>query len=279
MLSIIVSSYQQEYFTQFSKNVKETIGDDFEYEIIQQWNPGVMGICEAYNKGAEKANYDNLLFIHEDVLFETQDWGEVLTKNLSNITIGCVGVAGSSIKTHFPIAWWDINDGKFLHLNQVINNNKIIKTHLLFTENQVVLLDGVFIAVRKEVWNEEKFNQNLLKKFHGYDIDFSARVSKKYKNYVNNDILITHFSEGKAEEEWFLELIKVYKNINYYIKTPSTPKINELEFIELFFRYTRNFKLSKKDILIIFFKLYNPFFYTIKENYKIFKMLNFYSKK
>ena len=62
MLSIIVSSYKEDDFNQFSKNVKETIGDDFQYEIIQQWNPGIIGICEAYNKGAEKSKYENFTF-------------------------------------------------------------------------------------------------------------------------------------------------------------------------------------------------------------------------
>ena len=72
MLSIIISSYQPEFYLALEKNIAESIG--IPYEIMKIDNPGIMGICEAYNRGAEKAQYDFLLFLHEDVLFETQDW-------------------------------------------------------------------------------------------------------------------------------------------------------------------------------------------------------------
>ncbi|HBR11511.1 MAG TPA: hypothetical protein DD740_04740 [Chryseobacterium sp.] len=73
MLSIIISSYQPDYFAALEKNIAETCG--IPYEIVKIDNPGVMGICEAYNKGAALAQYENLLFLHEDVEFETKDWG------------------------------------------------------------------------------------------------------------------------------------------------------------------------------------------------------------
>ncbi|MFV0178230.1 glycosyltransferase family protein [Empedobacter falsenii] len=279
MLSIIVSSYQQSYFEKFSENVNATIGDDFIYEIIQQWNPGVMGICEAYNKGAEKALYENLLFIHEDVLFETKDWGEILIEHLSNISTGCIGVAGNAIKSHFPIAWWDIKETEYLHLNQRMNDKKLIEKRLLTNNNEVVLLDGVFIGLRKNVWTEIKFNEDLLKGFHAYDIDFSARVSKKYKNYVNNDILITHFSEGSPNKEWFIELTKVYTYTKEKMITDVSIRTNKLSKIELYFRYLRNFKFTKRSKIILFFKFYNPLEYTIKENQRILKMFYYYTFK
>lgn len=277
MLSIIVSSYQEEYFTQFSENIKETIGDDFQYEIIQQWNPGLMGICEAYNKGAEKAKYDNLLFVHEDVLFETKDWGSILIEYLKNDSIGCVGVAGNAVKSLFPIAWWDIKETEFLHINQKMKDNQLIEKRLMTNNNEVVLLDGVFIGVRKNVWNEIKFNDCLLKGFHGYDIDFSARVFKKYNNVVVNDILLTHFSEGSPNKAWFSDLTKVYDYTKKKLSTKTAKKINKKPHIELYFRYLKGFKFTKKEKAQLFFKFYNPFTYTIKENYRILKMFYFYT--
>ena len=65
MLSIIISSYQPHYYTALEKNIAATCG--VEYELIKIDNPGLMGLCQAYNKGAEKAKYEYLLFLHEDV--------------------------------------------------------------------------------------------------------------------------------------------------------------------------------------------------------------------
>lgn len=279
MLSIIVSSYQKDYFDQFSENVNLTIGENFVYEIIQIWNPGAMGICEAYNKGAEQAKYDNLLFVHEDVFFETEDWGKILCNYLREDKTGCLGIAGSSIKTLFPTAWWEIKENDFLHLNQKYQNNQIREFRVSENNNEVILLDGVFIGVRKNVWKEIKFNENLLKGFHAYDVDFSVRVSKKYKNYVNNDILITHLSNGNVNKNWFEDIIKVYKESKGEMKTFNAKEINRINVIEIFFRQLREYNFSKNEKIKLFFHFYSPLKYNVNDTIRIFKMINFYLNK
>ncbi len=217
MLSLIVSSYQQHYFEQFSENVKATIGDGFEYEIIQQWNPGVMGICETYNKGAEKALYDNLLFIHEDVLFETKDWGSILIDYLKLDNVGCIGVAGANYIPNVPTPWWVIKDYANSHLSHF--NKKTNKRYdYTFSSDkngllETKLLDGVFIACQKKIWWEIKFNEEL-QGFHGYDIDFSIKVTENHQSYITNKISIVHFSHGNLTKEWLENLIKSYKYYN-----------------------------------------------------------------
>lgn len=73
MISIIISSYNKDYYSQFIENVEKTIG--VPYEIIQILNIGAMGVCEAYNKGARQAKFEYLVFCHEDITFETKNWG------------------------------------------------------------------------------------------------------------------------------------------------------------------------------------------------------------
>jgi hypothetical protein len=89
MLSIIISSYQKHYFDQLVENIRETIGEDFQYEIIQMWNPNVMSITEAYNSGAGKSRYENLLFLHEDIIFYTRNWGKRLLNHLQRKYRNC----------------------------------------------------------------------------------------------------------------------------------------------------------------------------------------------
>lgn len=263
MLSIIISSYNEDYFNQLSINIKETIGENFEYEIIQQWNPGTMGICQAYNIGGDQAKYDNLLFIHEDIIFEVNNWGKILIDYLKIDNIGCVGIAGSSTKTKFPIGWWDMRNSIFLNLNQ-ITESRGVESYRIENDQEVKILDGVFIAVKKVIWKNNKFNINN-NSFHGYDIEFSLKISQLYTNIVTNKILVTHFSEGKLKKDWFLRLIKIYSENNYHnIKTTSKE-------VKYFINYLNVFSFSRKEKFNIFFKFYNPFNFNTLENLRILK--------
>ena len=275
MLSIIVSSYQEGYFSQFSKNVKETIGDNFEYEIIQQWNPGIMGICEAYNKGAEKAKYDNLLFVHEDVVFETNNWGDILLDYLKLEKIGCVGIAGSSDKTKFPIAWWNVKDNVSLNIKQFAPKSKEIKYYKLDEDKYAKILDGVFIAVSKDIWGKYKFNENANKSFHGYDVEFSLDVSLEYNNIITCNILLTHFSEGSLNKEWFNQLIRIYQKKSL----KSNTDIFTFKYLELFLRSMVEYQLTKKEKIKIFLSFYNPLDFSISNNLKILNLFKFYFNK
>lgn len=242
MLSIIISSYQPHYFTALEKNIAETIG--VPYEIIKIDNPGLMGICEAYNKGGAKAQYEYLLFLHEDVSFDTKNWGEKLTAKLSVPSTGVIGVAGSIYVPAVPYAWWDMHSNSFLHLTQYNGSSKI-RTYTQNTDKEVVSLDGVFLACRKNTWIQHPFNDKI-KGFHGYDIDFSVRIAELYSNYVISTIDINHYSEGNMDKNWFSALIE-YRS---FIKPPSrqkTDKKKEFFFYEKFRSYLAEFEFPENE--------------------------------
>ena len=211
MLSIIVSSYQENHFTNFSESVKNTIGNT-PYEIIKVWNPKLMGLCEAYNKGVEQAKYDYLLFVHEDVLFITKNWGNVLLNHLKDSKTGAIGIAGSTYKSNYPTSWSSVKYCKRQYISKSAieeNNDIIIDNPNNEYKSRVCSLDGVFIATKKDIWLEYKFDQNLLKDFHGYDIDFSLSVSQKYNVFVIYDILIFHVSSGNQNKEWLKAVMQI----------------------------------------------------------------------
>lgn len=272
MLSVIVSSYQQNYFDQFSNSVKETIGKDFEYEIIQMWNPGTMGICEAYNLGAKKAQYDNLLFIHEDVVIETQDWGNILIKYFENKNIGCVGIAGSDYIPNVPFAWWDLHLEKFRNLKQFNKKGELVKTFHENKDQEVTCLDGVFLACTKKVYEKFLFDQNI-KGFHGYDINFSTRLANNYKNLVISKIMLKHFSEGNCDKKWFDSLIE-YRQTFLKPKFQKIDKKHEAFYFNRFIYYLNQFNYSDKEKRNLIIKYIVPNFIGIKLSIKeLFKLL------
>jgi glycosyltransferase involved in cell wall biosynthesis len=216
MLSIIISSHKQIFFDNLSKNIEKTIGN-VAYEVIQIWNPALMGICEAYNKGAQQAKYDFLIFMHEDIEFLTENWGETLVEKYFSLpNVGLLGLAGDKQKFKMPYGF-----------SSGLQNNGFISVYHKLDDDikkidfpvAVKVLDGVFLAMKKNIWKKNKFDENL-NGFHFYDIDISLRLSENYQNFMITDFFILHFSEGNFGNQWVEAAIDFNKrNYNNFDKT------------------------------------------------------------
>ena len=175
-----------------------------------------MGICEAYNKGAEQAQYQILCFVHEDVEFVTQDWGRIVCGYFEKIdNLGALGVSGG-FKTRMVTGWgsgipsWD-------HMH-ILHGESLIKT---FSEESIEVntLDGVIIFTRKKVWSEVLFDK-FIPGFHLYDIDYTYRVSKQYKVLVIGCLLLKHYSSGNFGKDWINAVIRYHRKKNIFSDIP-----------------------------------------------------------
>lgn len=291
MLSIIISSYQPEFYNALEKNISETCG--IAYEIIKIDNPGTMSITAAYNKGVLKAQFPYLLFLHEDLIFHTKDWGRKLIAHLQNPKTGIVGIAGSSYIPTAPSGWHIPSDyHNHVHIIQNIKDKSNPAPLSTFKNGDVtknaIAIDGVFMAINKANIPSPIFNENV-KGFHGYDLDFSLQTAKKYQNYIVSDILLEHFSRGKPDQTLFENNIQIRAahGNNFNVKNESDIERKAfIAFVEqhnLFkgisiqnlMRTLRFFPVGKiklKDYFIIFRHYYNYLKfkknYTEKYNYK-----------
>lgn len=248
MISIIVSSYQAHYYDQLVESIRETIGIDT-YEIIQIWNPNLMGITQAYNKGAQKAQYENFLFLHEDVIFHTQNWGQKLMSHLEKPNVGVIGISGSSYVPTAPSSWTVSEEYQQTNILESTKENPVPRHTRTTTKtmNRVYGVDGVFLAIKKQDFIIYRFNEEL-KGFHGYDLDLSLRVSKTLQNYTVNDILIEHFSMGNLDKTWFDTNIFIREKLgsDFHQKKPDTEAKAFLNFLVRYFQY---YPINKKTIL------------------------------
>lgn len=269
MISIIVCSVNNKLLNLLEKNINLTIGSD--YEIIKINNSVLqMGICEAYNYGFNVAKGAIICFCHEDIVFENINWGIELTSILQNDeTIGLVGVAGAIYKSLIPSPWMAIPSKHYrLNIQQKNNDGSIIK----YTLNdcklaEVAVLDGCFIAGRKAIFNQFPWNNDLLKKFHLYDLDISLRVGQFYKLVITDSISIIHLSEGNFDAIWLKES-ELFHN-HYKKKFPFNVgfiKKKEIQDIEYFTLLSHIYTLKRlkqplKKICFYYFKLFlfNPF--------------------
>jgi len=217
MLSIIICSRQAILNNNLTVNIKKTIVCDHELIIIDN-SKNMYSIFEAYNLGIEKSKSNYLCFIHDDILFHTIGWGNIVNRLFNeNEQIGLIGVAGAKSKTKMPSAWWECpKEHKVIRIIQHFPNNSKKKWELGFENRQneeVVAIDGVFMAMRKD--KHIHFNTKMTG-FHNYDLNISLDYKKLgYKIIVTNEILIEHFSLGTLNKSWYESTSlfhKLYKN-------------------------------------------------------------------
>ena len=224
MISILVCSIAPNDFDKLELNISETIGIGIKYEVLKFDNRlEKKGITSVYNYLASQAKYTNLLFIHEDISFGTTNWGEIIVELLQRREFGVVGIAGSSYLPSMPSGWYlPFETCNNVYIKQGFKySNKAVRF-----DNQgedltpVFLLDGVFLAIRKEVFTEFCFNEKLTG-FHAYDVDICQRISTRYQNIFTNRFEIFHQSEGKVDRDYFEAILHSkleYLNFKYGIR-------------------------------------------------------------
>jgi hypothetical protein len=199
MISLIVCSVNDDYLSQLRINLAETIGVDYELLVFDN-KKEKKGICEVYNLLAQKARFEICCFLHEDIVFQTIGWGRNLVRHYeSDPSIGAVGVAGAKYKSARFSGWYtginEVDCANIIH-RYPQGDEKIQLCPSGKNAEEVVCLDGVFIAVKKEIWRSIKFDEVNLKGFHFYDLDLSLRIQEKFKCIVAYDILMVHITRG-----------------------------------------------------------------------------------
>lgn len=225
MFSFIVCSINPDYLAGMKKSLGETCGQPFEllvWDNIAEKKP----ITEVYNILGDRAAYPYLCFLHEDILFETNNWGSHLLEAFdSDAGLGLIGVAGARYKSRTPSGWstgfrdWDC-------MNILHKNKSGVTEHFRFQPGKtdaepVVNIDGVFMCIRKEVWQQVRFDDQFLRGFHLYDVDFSFRVTRLFRARVLFTIDILHLTEGgNFGDEWLDYTLRWHRK--YQAQLPST---------------------------------------------------------
>jgi hypothetical protein len=172
-------------------------------EILPYENNGEYSLTQIYNKGLAESSSDIVVFCHDDILFETKNWGEKILKAFNkNPEYGILGVAG----TNHMISgmWWEIRNA----MHGTVKHTDGVKTWAnKYSQNygneikDMIVVDGLFFAVNKNnikcVFDED------FDGFHFYDISFC------FENFLSgvkvgliSNILILHKSVGMVNQKW-----------------------------------------------------------------------------
>lgn len=221
MLSIIICSCSTERLAAIKANIHNTI-DSTPYEVIgidnsEQENP----IAHVYNMGTRQARGEYLLFVHEDIVFHSPNWDEIILHKLQDPTCGVIGFAGSKMRLPVTGGWDQSDESRVCNYYQT-DYKKWINVHCNHDFEEVITLDGMALFCRKEVWEKHPFDEAALTSFHAYDIDFSLQLAHAgYKNYVcaTDKVKVEHLSSGNFSTDWLRSSIHIEKN--KWSKLPS----------------------------------------------------------
>jgi hypothetical protein len=293
MISVITCSINTTYLNNFRTSLEKTIGCEYQLIIIHNLQEK-LSLCAAYNVGAKKAIFDTLCFIHEDVLFKTENWGKILLNHFEqNTRLGIVGIAGANLKRKMPSSYTQpITNGiNPLRYNLIQAYKKQKKTPHLMQSNpaneilsEVVCVDGVFLATKKHIWQEFPFDEELLDGFHAYDLSFCLQIGQKYKIGVCHDVLVEHLSEGENNTDWFINNLKVHQKWKHSLPRTIDPdsKYNffeaDLAALAMAYHILKKSHLKTKNKILFFMECLTLFSEPLTL-VRFFKVLEFFFKK
>lgn len=228
MISIIICSRSSDIPSSFRKNIELTIGVNYEIIVIDN-SKNEYSIFSAYNQGVGRSLYPYLCFVHDDIMFRTDNWGKKLIRHLNDQETGIIGIAGGKIMAKVPAQW--SSEGKYKNIIQH-RKNKIYRGKepgdFSGIRQSVILLDGVFLSMRRNFFDEISFDEKI-EGFHGYDHDICAQsIVSGFKNYVVYDILLEHFSAGKGDARFYNNLITISKKWEKHLPLFSNDSKEEI---------------------------------------------------
>lgn len=162
-----------------------------------------VGLPSIYNKAIFETNADHIVFLHDDVWINDKDFIRNIYSGLRRFDV--IGVAGNVRRLKNQPAWsfrsfdeskfeWDYGflSGEVAHGSP--GNSPVSKYGP--TPVRCEILDGVFIAVRRDILIKSKVKFDEIFDFHFYDMDFCRSARVKNLSLGTWPIKIIHQSSG-----------------------------------------------------------------------------------
>ena len=150
-------------------------------EVIEKVTNGEKNLSEVYNEIINESSNDIIVLCHDDLYFDTKNWGQKLEKLFEkNPDYSIIGIAGT---TEMPKSgmWWEDRSKMWGIVNHEHNGKKWESRYSDSLNNflkEVVIVDGLFIALdRTKIKNT--FDETV-DGFHMYDVNFC------FRNYLEN---------------------------------------------------------------------------------------------
>lgn len=242
MISIICCYNSEELFKEVLMNSIRT--QDLLSEIIGVDNTknSFTSAAEALNFGAEMANGDTLVFVHQDVIFEDHNILTSIHNYLEKFPRSIVGVAGAKQ-----------DGGVFTNITHGANRVSAGKNQIT-KETVVATLDECLIAIKKNVFMKYRFDSKTCDNWHLYGVDLCLTANKDNNSIIVLPLKIHHLSKGFLSNQYYDSLWKLIEKhrSNYQIISTTCTYI-KTSFFGIF---TFKIKLKGRKIFRYFKRIF-----------------------
>jgi glycosyltransferase involved in cell wall biosynthesis len=213
------------------KSLRQQQNVSFELVLIDNTENKFLSVTSAYNFGAKQATGEYLMFVHQDVYLQGDDWlNQALNYLGSLLKVGAIGVSG--VTSNGEPTGFILDRGRFFgkHLSAPI---------------PVQTLDEQLIIAPRAVFEKILFDERF--SFHSYGADYSLAVERLgLKVYVlplmveHNSLTTSSLAASSLKEQDALLLKKYansYKKIHKTTGTVGTKKDLLRQKIVFFYPY------------------------------------------
>ena len=173
-------------------------------EILIYENNGENSLTEIYNMGLNDSKKDIVVFMHDDLILETNNMTPKIVKLFEkHPEYGIIGVAGTD--KLMSGVWWQSRENMFGVVGHIHEGKRHVNHYSKGTFNEklkdVVVVDGLFFMVHKGRIKKE-FNEQF-EGFHFYDLSFCVdNYMEGVKIGLTTRFGVTHKSIGMTNKKW-----------------------------------------------------------------------------
>lgn len=213
-ISIIICSRRKGIPKNLRENIRLTIGS-IPYEVIAIDNSkNRYNIFQAYNEGVRQSVGDILCFMHDDIMFHSENWGNRVYEYFNTYSnLGCLGIAGSHMMLNTPSSFWHSAASCFHYYSRDMEGNleliswpKEINPDVL---TQLASVDGCWMCIRKSLFETIRFDDTLYDGFHCYDSDICMQIIQAgYDIGIAYGVDVEHNRRGTQDDSYFKSIRK-----------------------------------------------------------------------
>ena len=262
MISIIICNRTHPINLSLQRNIQDTVG--VEYEIVAIDNSrGNYNIFQAYNEGVRRAKSDILCFMHDDILFQSNNWGSIVEDLFKkNEGMGALGVAGGHIMYNCPCSWWnsDITSMHVFTVDSYGQPNEAI--HREYADGQATIevasIDGLWMCIRRSLFDTISFDDKKFSGFHCYDSDICMQIlAAGYQIKVTFEIDILHKGKGNLNAQYYHDIELWHKKWQDQLPIVRGIPITENE-LKIHQHYAIKLYERQKELVSLFNRLQSP---------------------
>ncbi len=198
-VSIVTCSNDDSQFADMAVSYDRALGD-WPHEIVRIAD--ATSLAEGYARGMARATGAVVVFTHDDVEILPGDFGHRLARRLGECDV--LGVAGATRATGpaWPFAGWPHLHGSVIYPDDA-GYRVTVYSRTVPIAHGIRVMDGVFLAMRRELATSIGWDAETCDSFHGYDVDFTLRAAQAgMRLAVASDLGVVHRSYGSFDDRW-----------------------------------------------------------------------------